>query len=63
LHAWIRQRQYKEKWENPLAFGEAWSRTHALNLVVLDDKDAWLAELQPGDLVVPDDHDIVFVRL
>lgn len=63
LHAWIRQQQYKEQWEKPLAFGEAWSRTHALNIVVLDDKSVWLVEPQTDALIAPDEHDIIFVRL
>ena len=63
LHAWIRQQQYKNKWEKPLAFGEVWSRTHALNFVILDDKTIKLVEPQNDKLLNPDTYDIVFVRM
>ena len=63
LHAWIRQQQYREQWPNPLAFGEVWSKTHALNIVVLDDKTVHLVEPQTDAFITPDAHDIVFVRM
>jgi hypothetical protein len=63
LHAWIRQQQYKEKWDKPLAFGEAWSAQHALNIAVLDTNEVVLVEPQNDYILSADAHDIVFVRM
>jgi len=63
-HAWIRQRQYKEKWTHPLAFGEAWSAKHACNITILDDETVWIAEPQNDALRPASDFPgITFVRM
>ena len=63
LHAWIRQMQYKEKWPKPLAFGEAWSVNHALNISVLDTDEVVLIEPQNDYIRAATDYDIVFIRM
>jgi hypothetical protein len=63
LHAWIRQQQYRQQWSQPLAFGEVWSKTHALNFVILDDKTIKLIEPQNDKLLNPNTYDINFVRM
>lgn len=63
LHAWIRQQQYKEKWPLPMAFGEAWSSTHALNIVILEDSTVHLIEPQNDKLLPADAYDINFIRM
>ena len=63
LHAWIRQQQYKEQWPQPLAFGEAWSNEHALNISVLDDDSVVLIEPQNDYIRPATDYDINFVRM
>lgn len=54
LHAFVRQEQYKRKWKEPWAFGEAWGKfkyqegrsRHALNISVLDTDEVLLIEPQ-----------------
>jgi hypothetical protein len=55
LHAWIRQKQYRDKWENPWAFGEVWGKFkknefHAMNFVITRDKGFLLIEPQTDEV-------------
>lgn len=63
LHAWIRQQQYKNHWKKPLAFGEAWSTKHAVNIAVLENSKIVLIEPQTDALLPADAYDIVFIRM
>jgi hypothetical protein len=63
LHAWIRQQQYKAKWKKPLAFGEAWSKKHAVNIAILATEEVVLIEPQTDHLLPADTYDIIFIRM
>ena len=63
LHAWIRQRQYREKWRQPLAFGEAWSSKHAFNISILNTNEVVLIEPQNDNILPPDTYDVKFIRM
>lgn len=63
LHAFVRQEQYKEKWEKPWAFGEIWSRTHAYNVVVSEDEILCIEPQTDAIWTVRADPDIWFVRM
>lgn len=63
LHAWIRQKQYKEKWGKPLAFGEAWSKTHAVNIAILNTGKVVLIEPQNDRVLDASTYGINFVRM
>ena len=68
LHAWVRQEQYRNKWEHPWALGEAWGyfggEKHALNVVVTADNGLMLIEPQSDGMRKNDKKDIfTFVRM
>ena len=68
LNAWVRQEQYRNKWVNPWAFGEAWGEfgfgKHALNFVATSDKGLRLVEPQSDEMREINEKDIfTFIRL
>lgn len=63
FHGWVRQKQYKYKWPQPLAFGEAWSKNHAFNIVILSDSTVHLIEPQTDGLLPADAYAVNFVRM
>ena len=68
LHAWIRQIQYKEKWENPMAFGEAWGKFgneehHALNIAISHDSEILIIEPQTDEVRYYDETKDSFILI
>jgi len=63
LHAWMRQEQYRRKWKYPWAFGEAWTKKHALN-ITLTDEGLMLIEPQNDEMrkINEKDH-YTFIRM
>jgi len=70
LHAWIRQKQYKESWINPWAVGEIWGKFkdnegfHAMNFAITSDRGFLLIEPQTdGVTYYETTNAFVFIRM
>ena len=65
LHAWIRQEQYKQKWNYPLAFGECWGEFetniyHAMNFAITNEEKFILIEPQTDEVKRYESDDTFF---